>query len=329
MSRRRDLAAFALTALLFGGTFVAVKAGLAYFPPLLFLAVRFDVGAVVLAGFALARLSWTDLRPRTAGDVVGVLATGGLVVGLTNALLFLGQQTTSSGVAAIVFSLNPILTVAAVTSLLPSERLTRRRLFGTVLGLVGVVFVAGPGSLRRGEFAGVALLFGGAVTIALGTVLIRWAEPTLSSTARTVWGVPLAAALSHGLSLATGESAAAVTLAPAALAALVYVGVGSGAVGYLAYFELVDSAGPQGANLVFYVIPVVSTVGGWALLGESVGPTTLVGFGVVAAGFLAVASEGVETERLRRRLPGSRADSSDSSERLADVSSADDASRAD
>ncbi|MFB6126219.1 MAG: DMT family transporter [Halolamina sp.] len=300
MSLRRDAGAFALTALLFGGTFVAVKAGLAYLPPLLFLAARFDIGAAVLAGYAVVRLSWTDLRPRTAGDVVGIVATGGLVVGLTNALLFLGQQTTTSGVAAIVFSLNPILTVAVATSLLPSERPTRRGLVGTVLGLAGVVLVAGPESLLYGEFAGVALLLGGAVSIAIGTVLIRWAEPTLSSTARTVWGVPLAAVLSHGLSLAAGESMAAVTLAPTALAALAYVGVGSGAVAYLAYFRLVDSVGPRSANLVFYVIPLVSTIGGWALLGESVGQSTLAGFGVVAAGFLVIASGRVEIGRLRR-----------------------------
>jgi drug/metabolite transporter (DMT)-like permease len=301
VSRVRDAAAFLLTALLFGGTFVAAKAGLEYLPPLLFLAARFDVGAVVLAVYAAVRLPWSDLRPQTTGDVVGILATGGLVVGLTNAFLFLGQQTTTSGVAAIVFSLNPILTVAAAAALLPDERPTTLGLLGTALGLAGVVLVAGPGALATGDFGGVALLVAGAVSIALGTVLIRWAEPTLSSTARTVWGVPLAALLSHGLSLAAGESLAAVTLSQTALLAVAYVGIGSGAVAYLAYFALVDGVGPKRANLVFYVVPVVSTVGGWALLGESVGPTTLVGFAVVAGGFLLLLAGDLDAGELRER----------------------------
>lgn len=302
MSRVRDAAAFLLTALLFGGTFVAAKAGLEYLPPLLFLAARFDVGAVVLAVYAAVRLSWSDLRPQTAGDVVGILATGGLVVGLTNAFLFLGQQTTTSGVAAIVFSLNPILTVAAATALLPDERPTTLGLLGTALGLAGVVLVAGPSALATGDFGGVALLVAGAISIALGTVLIRWAEPTLSSTARTVWGVPLAALLSHGLSLAAGESLAAVTLSQTALLAVAYVGVGSGAVAYLAYFALVDGVGPKRANLVFYAVPVVSTVGGWALLGESISSTTLVGFAVVAGGFLLLLAGDLDAEEIRERI---------------------------
>jgi len=299
VSRSRSLAAFALTALLFGGTFVAAKAGLEHIPPLLFLAVRFDVGAVVLAGYAAVRLSVEDLRPETAGDVIGILATGGLVVGLTNAFLFLGQQTTTSGVASIVFSLNPILTVAVAAVVLSGERPTPLGVAGTLLGLAGVVVVAGPSSLLGGDAGGVALLAAGTVSIAVGTVLLRWAEPTLSSTARTVWGVPLAAILSHAASLAAGESLGQATFGPTALVAIAYVGVGSGAVAYLAYFELIDAVGPQRANLAFYVVPLVSTVGGWALLGESVSASTLVGFGVVASGFLLVLADDLGTAGLR------------------------------
>ena len=300
MSRTRSLAAFALTALLFGGTFVAAKAGLEHIPPLLFLAVRFDVGAVVLAGYAAVRLSPEDLRPETAGDVIGILATGGLVVGLTNAFLFLGQQTTTSGVASIVFSLNPILTVAVAALVLSGTRPTPLRTVGTLLGLAGIVVVAGPESLLTGDAVGVALLAAGAVSIAVGTVLLRWAEPTLSSTARTVWGVPLAALLSHAASLAAGESLAQATFGPTALVAIAYVGVGSGAVAYLAYFALIDGVGPQRANLVFYVIPLVSTLGGWALLGESITASTLAGFGVVASGFLLVLADDLGVSGLRR-----------------------------
>lgn len=57
-----------------------------------------------------------------------------------------------------------------------------------------------------GNVDGTALFAANTVGIAINTVLIRWTKPTLSSTARTVWGVPLVAILSHGASLATGES---------------------------------------------------------------------------------------------------------------------------
>ncbi|PSP17462.1 EamA family transporter [Halobacteriales archaeon QH_10_67_13] len=285
---------FAVAAVLFGGTFVAAKAGLAHLPPLLFVAIRFDIGAIVLAGYAAFALSREELRPRTIGDAVGIAATGLLVIGLTNALLFVGQQYTTSGVAAIVFSLNPILTPVFAALLLADERLSVRGGIGTGLGLLGVVLVASPGAdglLAGGP--GVLILLGGAVASALGAVLIRRADANLSSTARTVWGVPLAAVLTHLFSYGAGESVSSVSVTPTAVLALAYVGVFSGAIAYLAYFALIDAGGATRANLIFYVIPIVSALGGWLLLGESISRATVLGFAVIIAGFAIIGSRAI------------------------------------
>ncbi|WP_418286126.1 DMT family transporter [Halorubrum sp. DTA46] len=311
MFTRRTGALFLVSALLFGGTFVAAKAGLAHIPPLLFVAIRFDIGAVVLAAFAATHLSRAELRPRTVGDVVGIFATGVIVIGLTNALLFVGQQHVTSGVAAVIFSLNPILTPVFAALLLSEERLSVRGFAGMALGLVGVVLVANPDSAALlGGGLGVPLLFAAAVTSALGAVMIRRSEATLSSTARTIWGVPLAAVLSHGLSYAAGEPVVGLSMPPVALAALVYVGVFSGAIAYLTYFALIDEAGATRANLLFYFVPVVSAVGGWVLLGETISLLAVVGFVVIFAGFLLVSGlppdvSGALKRGVRERLVGS------------------------
>lgn len=295
MVDRRTLGFAVAASVLFGGTFVAAKAGLDYFPPLLFVALRFDVAAVALIGYVLVSRSRADLVPRTRGDVAGILATGLVAIGATNALLFAGQQYATSAVGSIVFSLSPILTPVFAALLLSEERVSRRGASGMLLGLLGVALVVNldPASLLTGG-VGKLLLFGGAVAGALGSVLIRRAGGGLSSTVRTAWGLPFGAALAHALSLAAGESMGTIAWAPAAIVALVYVGIFAGAIAYIAYFGLLDSAGPIHANLVFYVVPVVSTLGGWALLGESVSPFALVGFLTIFAGFALLASESVE-----------------------------------
>jgi len=277
---------------------------LEHLPPLLFVAIRFDIGAVVLAAYAATRMSKAELRPRTTGDVVGILATGLLVVGLTNALLFVGQQYTTSGVAAVIFSLNPILTPIFAAVLLTDERLSVRGSAGLVLGLLGVGIVANPDPAALvGGGLGVPILFAGAATSALGAVVIRRAGATISSTARTVWGVPLAAGLSHALSAAAGESVSAVSVTPVAVAALLYVGVFSGAVAYLTYFALVDEAGATRANLLFYFVPVVAAVAGWALLGETLPAASLVGFAVIFTGFVLVSGPPIGlSEAVRDRI---------------------------
>jgi drug/metabolite transporter (DMT)-like permease len=299
---RRSLVAFAAAGILFGGTFVAAKAGLAYFPPLLFVAFRFDVAAVALLVYAAATTPRRELLPRTRRDVAGILATGVLAIGVTNALLFVGQEYTTSAVAAIVFSLNPILTPIFAALLLADERLSLRGVGGMALGFVGVALVVDPDPATLLALdVGKAILLAGAVTGAVGSVLIRWAGGSLSSTARTAWGLPFAAALCHLLSWSAGESPGAIVWHPEAVAALAYVGLLAGAVAYIAYFGLLDSAGAIRANLVFYAVPVVAAVGGWALLGESISTLAVSGFVTIFAGFAVIGSESIDVRsRLRR-----------------------------
>ncbi|SFH06943.1 Permease of the drug/metabolite transporter (DMT) superfamily [Halopelagius inordinatus] len=303
MVERRTLVFFVLTSLLFGGTFVAAKAGLDYFPPLLFVALRFDVAAVALAGYAVLTTSRDGLVPRTRGDVVGILSTGVLAIGLTNALLFVGQQYATSAVASIVFSLNPVLTPVFAAALLSDERLSARGVAGMILALVGVGLVVSPdpANLLGGAF-GKSILFTGAIAGALGSVLIRWADADLSSTVRTAWGLPFAAVLCHLLSWSAGESAAAISWTPTAFVALGYVGIFAGAVAYITYFGLIDETGAIRANLVFYVVPVVATLGGVVFLGETISASAVAGFATIFAGFAILGSESVDLGAVRAKV---------------------------
>lgn len=183
---RRAASFFVLSSLFFGGTFVAAKAGLEYFPPLLFVALRFDVAAVLLGGYVLLTSSREELLPTTRGDLLGILATGGLVIGLSNALLFVGQQYATSAVGAIVFSLNPILTPVFAAVLLSNERLSVHGAVGMGLGLLGVILVVSP--ILRVSLAATlsAARFFLPVQSALRSVRFSSAGPTRRSRVRFV-----------------------------------------------------------------------------------------------------------------------------------------------
>ncbi|MFC7174049.1 EamA family transporter [Haloplanus litoreus] len=91
-------------------------------------------------------------------------------------------------------------------------------------------------------------------------------------------------------------------LDPEAIVALGYVGLLAGAVAYIAYFGLLDAAGAIRANLVFYLVPVVAAVGGWALLGETISTLAVVGFLTIFVGFGVIGSESVDLPTVRHRL---------------------------
>lgn len=301
MTRRRTVLFFVVASVFYGGTFVAAKAGLEYFPPLLFVAFRFDVAAAVLLAYVLFTSSREELVPRTRDDWASILATGVLTIGLANALLFVGQQYATSAVGSIVFSLNPILTPVFAALLLSDERLSARGAVGMLLGLAGVALVVNPdpANLLGGAAVGKAILFAGAASGALGSVLIRWSDASLSSTVRTAWALPFSAALCHAMSGLSGESVAAVEWTPAALLALGYVSVLAGAAAYVAYFGLLDQTGAIRANLVFYVVPIVATLGGAALLGEQISALTVAGFATIFVGFAVLGGDTLAAETRR------------------------------
>lgn len=287
----------------FGGTFVAAKAGQAYVPPLLLVAVRFDIAAVILMSYVALTRSRAELLPKTPGDIAAILAAGVLAIGLANGLLFVGQGSLTSGVGAILFALVPIFAPLFAGALLADERLTAAGAVGTLVGLVGVGMVVDitPATVIETFSGGAVIVLAGAVSLAIGTVLIRRADSSLSSTVRTAWALPVSAVMLHALSIGAGESTAAAEWTLGAVVAVGYLGVFAGAVAYILYFGLLDEVGATQSSLVFYASPIVATLGGWLLLGEALSATTVAGFGVVLVGFGIIGHESL-TPVVRRAI---------------------------
>ncbi len=282
---RRAAFLFAATAFCFGTSFVGIEAGLVSLPPVLFAAFRVDVAALVLLVYAWHRYdSW---RPRSRADVLGVVASGFLVVFANNVFLFVGQTTTSGNAGAVVYGLMPVVAPAFAVFLLHDERVSLVDAAGLLLGLAGVVVIVQPDPANLVGSTGQGLVACAAVCVALGSVLLRRISPTMPTLALTGWSMALAAPAVHGASVVLGESAP-VAWTPDVLGAVLYVGLLGTAAAYPAYYALIDAVGPVRANLTAYAMPVVAALTGWAVLDETVAPETAVGFVVVFAGFAVV-----------------------------------------
>lgn len=282
----RSIGLFALLAVFWGTTYVAIEVGLETLPPLWFVALRFDIAAVVLLGYVLLRS--TQPLPQTRGDWTAVAISAFFIIGVNNALLFVGQQYTTSGIAAIVYSLVPITTAASVALLLERGRIDTVGLIGIAVGLVGVGLVAqpDPNNLTGGVTFGVGLISIAVVSISIGSVLLRRVETATPSVTITAWGL-LGAAIGVHLVSGVFEATAVNPLHdPLAVIALVYLGIFPSAIAYSIYFTLLNELGPFEINLVSYVVPIIATIAGWLLLGESITATTVLGFLTIFFGFV-------------------------------------------
>jgi drug/metabolite transporter (DMT)-like permease len=295
VTRYRDALLFVGLAVAWGGSFVAIEIGLTDFPPVLLAAFRFYLGAATLLAYVLVRDD--DPWPRTRGDAVGILAGGVLLVAANSVFLFVGQQYTTGGVAAVVYSLVPVLTAGFAALLLGNVRLTALDVLGIVVGLVGVALVADPDltALADGSATGELLVLAAVVSVSLGSVLVQRSENTCSPLSLTAWAMAVGSVVTHLVSIALGEPFD-VTAGIRPLVALVFLGVAASAVGYGIYFTLLDRLGSLQINLVSYVVPVVAAIAGWLLIDERLPPSALVGFLVIFVGFLLVKRRALRDE---------------------------------
>ncbi|WP_017344502.1 DMT family transporter [Halorubrum sp. T3] len=298
MSRLRNLSLFLILASVWGSAFVAIKAGLAYFPPVLFAALRYDVAGVVMLAYAAYAVD--DPIPRGRDAWLEVLSGAVFIIAAYHSFLFVGETdpAVTSAVAAVIVSLSPLLTTVFARAFLPAERLTAVGALGLAIGLVGAVVLANPdpANLTGGGTVAKLLVLLAAASFALGSVLSRASEADIAVETMEAWAMLLGAGLTHLVSLALGESVADVAWTTESLLALGYLSVVASGLGFLIYFDLLDRLGPIEINLVSYVAPVFAAVVGWLLLDEGITATTVAGFLIICVGFALVKRDAIREE---------------------------------
>ena len=279
------VAAFVFLAALWGTSFVAIEAGLHYFPPLLFAGLRYAVAGAIVLGIAAVASGRTV--PRSRDEWLGVGVAGVFVIAAYHGLLYVAEIHITGAVAAVIVSLSPVLTATFAALLLPNERLGPFEIGGFALGILGVIVIADPMEAGVGSSAllGVALAFAGAVAFSLGAVLLRPLRTDLPIAALQGWAMVSGAGLLLVGGAILGESPAAIVWNATAVASLSYLTLLSGVVAFLIYFALLDEVGPTQLHLVGYAEPVVAAVGSWVLLGSLIEAEALVGFVAILAGF--------------------------------------------
>lgn len=306
--RYRNAVLFVVLAVVWGSAFTAIKAGLEYFPPVLFAAFRYDAaGLLILAYAALVTDRWL---PRGRSEWLLVVVGGTLMIAGYHAFLFVGEQGTTSAAAAIVVSLSPILTTGFARAFLPEERLTSVGVLGLLIGFAGVVVLSNPdpNNLLAARTVSLFLVFLAAASFALGSVLTRRIDADLPIETMEAWSMVIGAVVMHGVSLAIAEPMSEVRWTGEAILALGYLVVGASAIGFLIYFDLLDRLGPIEINLVSYAAPVAAALTGFLFLSETPTPHAAAGFGLILVGFLLVKRDAIRAEVSRRTTAGEAGD---------------------
>ena len=160
----RVRAAWVLACLLWSGTFLFTRIGVADVGPFTFAAARLAVALLVLVPLVIARRGWVSW---TAADVKPVAGAGLLLLGVNYALVYWGAQRVPSGLAAILLAATPLVSLG-LGALLGKEAITARKVAAVSVGFLGVVAIVGTEAAApaAGRLYGVAALLASACCVA-------------------------------------------------------------------------------------------------------------------------------------------------------------------
>lgn len=282
---RRSWALVALVVLMvvWGSTFVITKAAAKDIAPMMLATLRFLTAAIVLLPYAWLKGNWRSLpKPMPWGALLGMALTGiaTFTIGFNYALVY-----GSASQGALIYALLPAaVAVAAVIFL--KERMSRRRVAGITLSIIGVGLVALGGesdSSSPQPMLGAAWMVGAVLSWAAYTVFAkRLADADQSVTIAlvslfgTLMLVPLAAI----------ELAHAPWQAPSAPAwtSVIFLGVAASALAYIAYGYALRELEASLVGAFINLDPIVGVLTAVLFLGETLHSGQMLGGAIALAG---------------------------------------------
>ena len=271
--RPQDILMGLAVPLIWGLGVVFAKAAIGHFPPVLLMALRFTLTALILVWFV--KPPW-----RLMGQLFVIALISAAV---QYSLTFNGLRGVDASTAVLVLQLEvPFLILLGAVLL--KERPGWRRWLGIAITFIGVAFIAGEPRLG-GSWDSLALLFGGAFTWALGQIMVRRLGEVGGLTT-IAWVAVFAAPQLFAFSLVLEDDHLAYLAAAGWVVwgTVLYMGIVMTALGYGLWYSLVGRFPLARVGPFLLLMPVFSVLGGVTLLGESLTLRVAIGGAIVIAG---------------------------------------------
>jgi len=268
---------------IWGMGFTLAKAAFVFadFPPILLMAFRFALTALVLVWFV--RPPWGHMR--SIFWIAVISAT------IQYALTFTGLNGMDASTAIIVVQLEfPFMAVLAAVFL--KDHLGWRRAFGVGLAFAGVVLIAGQPRLMA-DIEPVLLVAGGAFTWAVGQVMIKNLGGRVGGFTLIAWVAVFATPQLFAASwvFEDGQMDAIRSAGWIGWGVVIYLGLVMTALGYAIWYHLLGKYPVTRVGPFLMLLPAVTIIGAMIILGETLSAAEMAGACVVIFGVWIVTSQ--------------------------------------
>lgn len=257
------IAAFFALYVIWGSTYLVIRIGVEYWPPLMLAGIRFVTAGVLMYGF----LRWRGAPAPTWQQWKAAGMIGILLLTFGNGAVSVAEHTgVASGVAALAVATVPLFTL--LCGYFWGARNTRLEWAGVVLGIVGIAML-NLGSNLQSSPLGAGLLIFAAAAWAFGSVWSKHLPLPQGAMASAAEMLIAGVVLLIGSAL-KGEHLDSMPPMEG-WAALAYLIVFGSIIAFNAYMYLLKNVRPAAATSYAYVNPAVAVLLGIVFVGETIG----------------------------------------------------------
>ncbi|WP_172597845.1 DMT family transporter [Ureibacillus thermosphaericus] len=267
----------ALLIIIWGVSWPIYKHGVNFMPPLLFSGIRSFIAGIILLTLAWKMRHLLKFKEHWKFYVISAIL---------NNILYLGLQTVGmvylpGGLFSVLVYFQPVI-LGILSWWLLNEDMTVTKIFGLVLGFIGIVLVSIDGLIIHLSAIGVALALATALAWASGVVFVK----KLKSRVDFYWMVVMQLILGGGSLLVLGyflENINAIVWNIDLISTIIWGGTAGMAAGQVIYFKLMNEGEASKVGSYTFLVPIISVVVSAIFLNEAITKNLFIGMILVGS----------------------------------------------
>jgi drug/metabolite transporter (DMT)-like permease len=275
---------YLLLCLIWGSTWLAIRASLESLTPFISLGSRFVLASI----FILALMKFRGVSLQTDRESIRLyLLMGFLSFVIPFGLVYWAEQFVPSGLASVLFGVYPFFVALFSFFRLPDESIGKLKIIGMSLGFLGIVVIFSDSF--SADFSNLLL---GMLAVALSGIIQAWIAVTLKKSGNhlnplSMNFIPMLIAGFSGLAVGLlFEDISKVRIDDTAIISVLYLAFFGSVVTFTSFYWLMKKINVVLLSLIAFITPIVALILGWIIYKETLTTQHIIGSLLVLIGLL-------------------------------------------
>lgn len=275
---------YILLCLIWGSTWLAIRASLESLTPFISLGSRFTFASLLI--LILMKARGISLQ-KDKESIRLYLLMGFFSFVIPFGLVYWGEQFVPSGLASVLFGVYPFFVALFSFFRLPDDVIGKLKIAGMTLGFIGIIVIFSDSFTN--DFSD---LFLGMIAVALSGIIQAWMAVTLKKSGKhlnplSMNFIPMLIAGLTGLLFGIlTEDLSRIKIDETAIVSVSYLAFFGSVVTFTSFYWLMKKINVILLSLIAFITPIVALILGWIIYNETLTTQHLVGSVLVLIGLL-------------------------------------------